>query len=81
MMLPMDLFRLIVEFLPLPRLWYRSLGALKRRSKLAPMQAALDVCLLFDEMLSDAGIFRGKNQSQLLVKLHSATEVRDCCCC
>jgi ankyrin repeat protein len=63
--LPDGVFELIVDFLPLPRIWHWSLLRLKRRCRFAPKQAITDVTVMLDEMLTDLCIF-GSNRDQTL---------------
>eukprot|EP00607_Mallomonas_marina_P007855 CAMPEP_0182420398 /NCGR_PEP_ID=MMETSP1167-20130531/5168_1 /TAXON_ID=2988 /ORGANISM="Mallomonas Sp, Strain CCMP3275" /LENGTH=639 /DNA_ID=CAMNT_0024596285 /DNA_START=114 /DNA_END=2033 /DNA_ORIENTATION=- len=67
--LPPGVFELIVDLLPTPRIWQWSLWRLRRRCKLAPQQAVLDICSLMDEILADANFFAGKNQKTLLQRI------------
>ena len=73
--LPMGIFELIMEMLPLPRIWHWSLWCLKRRCRLAPYVAITDSYIIIDEILADLNLFNSKNQSGLLVKLNNSPEV------
>lgn len=74
MTLPAGIFELIVEMLPSPRVWQWSLWRLKQRCRLAPHQAAHDISILMDEILTDANIFPGKEQSLHLMRLNCNTQ-------
>ena len=67
--LPNGVFELILDLMPIPRLWQWSLMKLKRRCKLAPHQAVLDISIIMDEILTDAKIFNGMKQHNLLTRI------------
>lgn len=73
--LPSGVFELIAEYIPLPRVWQWSLLRLKRRCKLAPHQAVIDLSIIMDEILRDANIFSGRDQSNLLMKINNSPQV------
>ncbi len=75
MSLPDGVFELVMEMLPLPRIWHWSLDRLARRCKLSPHQAMLDMSVIMDEILADAQIIDGKNQSNLLIKINRSPHV------
>lgn len=75
MSLPDGVFELVMEMLPLPRIWHWSLDRLARRCKLAPHQAMLDMSVIMDEILTDSQIVHGKNQSNQLIKLSRSPHV------
>ena len=64
--LPDGLFELIVDFMPLPRIWHWSLLRLKRRCRFAPKQAVSDLSVMLDEMLTDLSVFPGSQKLQLV---------------
>jgi hypothetical protein len=73
--LPLGVFEYIVEFIPFPRMWHWQLMKIESRCQLAPQIAVYDLCNLINEILVDSGIFRGKDQSDLIVKLARNAEV------
>jgi len=73
--LPPGIFEVIVDYLPPSRVWQWSLWRLKRRIKLAPQQAIKDIGCIVDEILTDASIFTGRPQNQLLVRLSRNQQV------
>ena len=73
--LPTGIFELVMDFLPTPRVWQWSLLRLKRRCKLAPHQAVLDMSILMDEILCDSLIFGGPDQKYLMFKISSSPQV------
>jgi hypothetical protein len=75
MSLPSGVFELVAEYLPLPRVWQWSLVRLRRRCKLAPHQAVQDLCIIMDEILRDTGIFAGRDQTNLLMRLNRSPQV------
>lgn len=76
MTLPSGVFELVADYLPLPRIWHWSLIRLRRRCKLAPYQAVQDISIIMDEIMRDAAIFAGRDQSNLLTKLNRSPQVR-----
>lgn len=72
--LPPGVFELIADMLPMPRVWHWSILRLKRRCKLAPHQAVCDINIIMDEILTDACIFPGPQQS-LLVRMSQNPQV------
>ena len=74
--LPPGVFELIADMLPMPRVWQWSILRLKRRCKLAPHQAVCDINIIMDEIITDACIFPGPQQS-LLVRISQHPEVRE----
>ena len=66
--LPEGLYAHICKFIPNPRTWQLQLKALKVRCELEPRQAIADTSEIIDEILADANIFQGRDQTQLLVK-------------
>ena len=79
MTLPSGIFELIMEMLPLPRVWQWSLLRLKRRCKLAPHQAVQDLSTIMDEIIRDSAIFSGPDQSNLLMKINRSPQVLFTC--
>lgn len=75
MALPSGVFELIADYMPLPRIWQWSLMRLRRRCKLAPHQAVLDLSIIMDEILRDSAIFAGWDQSNLLMKINRSPQV------
>lgn len=75
MSLPSGVFELVMEMLPLPRVWQWSLTMLKKRCKLAPYQAVQDISILMDEVLCDMNIFVGSDQRNLLMKINQSPQV------
>ena len=73
--LPPGVFELIADMLPMPRVWQWSIIRLKRRCKLAPHQAVCDINIIMDEILTDACLFPGPQQS-LLVRIAQNSQVR-----
>ncbi len=76
-MLPAEIFQHIVELMPLPRLWHWSIMRLRKHVRLVPQIAVMDICMMMDEIISDACIFKGKEQRRLLAKINANPEVRD----
>ena len=74
--LPPGVFELIADMLPMPRVWQWSILRLKRRCKLAPHQAVCDINIIMDEIITDACIFPGPQQS-LLVRISQHPEVSE----
>ena len=64
-----------MEYMPSPRVWQWSLLRLKRRCKLAPHQALMDLSVIMDEILRDSVIFSGVDQSNLLMKINRSPQV------
>jgi hypothetical protein len=77
MSMPSGVFELIADFLPLPRVWQWSLMKLKRRCRLAPSQSLLDLSMLVDEILADANIFAGADQSTMLIKINRNPQIHE----
>lgn len=75
MSLPSGLYEHVMEYIPMPRVWQWSLLHLKRRCKLAPHQAVLDMSIIIDEILTDAAIFAGADQRFLLIKLNRSPQI------
>jgi ankyrin repeat protein len=75
MSLPEGVFELVMDMLPLPRVWHWTLDRLARRCKLAPQQAMLDMSVMMDEILADSVIVEDRHQCNLLVKLNRAPYV------
>ena len=75
MSLPSGLFELVMEYMPLPRVWQWSLLRLKRRCKLAPQQAVQDLSVIMDEILCDSAIFAGTDQKNLMLKINRSPQV------
>jgi hypothetical protein len=73
--LPSGIFDLIMDFMPMPGEWNWALEILKRRSQLQPQQSLLDLCKLMDELLADACMFKGSNQSLLLCRLNQNPQI------
>lgn len=73
--LPGGIFDHIMDYMPLPTEWNWSLDILKRRCQLQPQQSLLDMCKLMDELLADACIFKGSNQSLLLCRLNQNPQI------
>jgi len=60
---------MVLEMIPRPRVWQWSLARLRKRCKLAPQAAIVDICILVDEMIADMNIFSGPDQRILLQRL------------
>ena len=75
--MPLGVFDLIMDFLPSPRIWEWSLQQLKRRCRLAPRVAVLDLYIIIDEILADLNIFQGRDQRCLLEQLMLSREKQD----
>ena len=75
--LPPGVFELIADMLPMPRVWQWSILRLKKRCKLAPHQAVCDINTIMDEILTDACLFAGHQQS-LLVRINQNSQVLTC---
>jgi hypothetical protein len=73
--MPKEIFELIVEYMPVPRIWQWSLSKLRNRAKLAAHPALDDILIVIDEILCDANIFNSSQQKLLLVQLNSHPEV------
>jgi hypothetical protein len=73
--MPKEIFELIVDYMPSPRIWQWSLSKLRNRAKLAPHPALDDVLVIIDELLCDANLFNLPQQNRLLIKLNSNPEV------
>lgn len=73
--MPFGVFELIADFLPTPRIWTWSLYRLKRRCTIAPYVAITDLSILIDEILADANIFPGPDQTYLLMRINRSPEV------
>jgi len=67
--LSQPLFRHIVEFLPLPRLWETTLVKLRRRCHIDPNEAIRGGLKIIDEILTDLLISRDHVQEMHLVRL------------
>jgi hypothetical protein len=67
--LPDGVFEVVLDFLPMPRIWHWSLLRLKRRTRTASKQAVTDVSIMLDEMLKDLNIFPREASGMLLVTL------------
>lgn len=74
--MPSGVFELIMDYMPLPRIWQWSLLRLSRRCKLAPQQAMIDMSIIMDEILKDTMIFAGLDQTNQLVKISRSPQVR-----
>lgn len=74
--MPSGVFELIMDFMPLPRIWQWSLLRMPRRCKLAPQQAMIDMSIIMDEILKDTMIFAGQDQSNQMVKINRSPQVR-----
>ena len=77
MSLPPEIFQYIIELLPVPRIWHWSLMRLRKHARVVPQLAAGDICIIMDDIISDAGIFKGKHQKRLLGKINSNPEVNN----
>lgn len=73
--MPEGVFEHIMEFMPSPRVWAWSLQRLRRRCKLAPLQAVMDISVIMDEILQDANIFAGSDQEYLLTKINRSPQI------
>lgn len=71
MLLPQGVFDLIVDMIPAPRVWQWSIYTLRRRCKLDPKNALMDISVLMDEILCDACVIPGGNQCNLLIRIAS----------
>eukprot|EP01034_Spumella_vulgaris_P028371 gene28371-35213_t len=65
MHLPFGLYETVMEYLPLPRVWKWSLSRIERRIKWDPQQAMLDLSCVMDEILRDANVISGVDQTQM----------------
>lgn len=74
-MLPAGVFDLIMDYLPLPRVWQWSLVQAQRRCRLAPAQAMQDISILMDEILCDTLVIGGNDQKHMLVKIARSPHV------
>ena len=74
--LPTEVFDLIVDMLPVPRLWQWTLFRLKRRCKLSPKVAITDISILMDEILCDSNIFNSRDQTNLLIRIAHNPQIR-----
>mmetsp|Transcript_19516 Transcript_19516/g.21165 ORF Transcript_19516/g.21165 Transcript_19516/m.21165 type:complete len:662 (+) Transcript_19516:299-2284(+) len=75
MSMPSGVFELIMDYMPLPRIWQWSLLRLSRRCKLAPQQAMIDMSIIMDEILKDTMIFAGLDQTNQLVKISRSPQL------
>ena len=75
--LPHGVYDLIIDMLPLPRVWEKSLKGLGRRCKCAPQQAVSDITAIMDEILIDACIFPGKDQQGQLVRINKNIQIHE----
>jgi hypothetical protein len=75
MAMPPGVFELIMEMLPMPRIWQWSLLRMPRRCKLAPQQAMIDMSIIMDEILKDSVIFAGMDQTNQMVKINRSPQV------
>jgi hypothetical protein len=75
MTMPPGVFELIMEMLPMPRIWQWSLLRMPRRCKLAPQQAMIDMSIIMDEILKDSVIFAGMDQANQMVKINRSPQV------
>mmetsp|Transcript_1189 Transcript_1189/g.1931 ORF Transcript_1189/g.1931 Transcript_1189/m.1931 type:complete len:639 (+) Transcript_1189:157-2073(+) len=66
MKLPLGVYELVMEYLPVPRMWQWSLNRLKRRIGLAPHPSTVDVSLILDEMIADMNLFPGRQKAHLV---------------
>jgi len=73
--LPPGVYDLVVEMLPMPRVWHWSLFRLRRRCKLSPQVAVMDLSILMDEILTDMNLFGGRNQKVLLQRIARNSQV------
>lgn len=73
--LPLGVFDLIVEYLPLPRVWLWSIWRINKRCKLAPQVAISDISHIIDEILCDSNIFNYQNQKMLLMRINNDSQV------
>lgn len=73
--MPNGVFELIMDYMPLPRIWQWSLLRLSRRCKLAPQQAMIDMSIIMDEILKDTIIFAGLDQTNQMVKITRSPQV------
>jgi hypothetical protein len=75
MHLPAAPRRLVMSYLPVPRLWKQSLVRLSRRIDMAPQVAARDMSVILDEILTDMGLFKGTDQHMHLSKIANNPQV------
>lgn len=75
MHLPTGPRKLIMAYIPTPRLWKQSLVRLSKRIDLAPLVAARDMSVILDEILTDTGLFKGTNQHMHLAKIAKSPQV------
>lgn len=69
MHLPLGLCELIMDYLPMPRVWKWSLVRLKKRINLASHAATIDISIILDEMFTDMTLFRGSVQRVHLLNI------------
>jgi hypothetical protein len=77
MAMPTGVFEIIMEYMPLPRIWQWSLLRMPRRCKLAPQQAMIDMSIIMDDILKDAMIFAGEDQTNQMVKISRSPQVNE----
>jgi ankyrin repeat protein len=72
--LPGGVFELIMEMLPLPRVWAWSIFRMRRRCNLAPQSVVFDLNLMMDEILRDEVLVTGADlsprNSNVMVKIN-----------
>eukprot|EP01034_Spumella_vulgaris_P043672 gene43672-54255_t len=76
MYLPSALFEAVMDYLPMPRLWDHTLDRMPLRCKFSPHQAMLDLSCVADEIMCDANIISGADQTQMLVKISQLSELQ-----
>jgi hypothetical protein len=64
-----------MEYLPQPRVWQWSLLRLKRRCKLAPLQAVIDLSVIMDDILRDSVLINCVEQKNLMQKINRSPQV------
>ncbi len=76
--LPHELFEIILEYIPYPRMWNWSINRLNRRINLSSHVSTYDMCVLIDEMLKDMSIFSshvGNNISDPQIDVEHETTI------
>lgn len=78
--LPAGVFELIMEMLPVPRVWAWSIFRMRRRCKLSPQSVVVDLNLIMDEILRDEVLVTGADltsrNSNVMVKINRSPHVR-----
>ena len=67
--LPEGLYFHIMGFVPQPRIWRWQLKGIKSRSHLDVRQAMIDASSVIDDILTDANIYAGSDQTRLMCRI------------